>query len=201
MKKCLVVLMVLALAVAFSVAVAAAPSSEGGLLGGSATGVDANGTHVQVKVVKSVSKDISPFEAEFQKIKSKNGSMQMLSHVDVIADGDLSQLVFPLTITVPVAGATPSTKGYFLLKKSGGTVVRLEAVMGNGTATAVFPELGEVVFVSDMSATSEIDIGTPDNSTGTDKAEKTSDNTVPFVAVLMVSALVLGISAKKLSVK
>ena len=206
MKKCLVVLLALVLvAAAFSMVVAAAPSKEGGLIPSGdveayeATGPNVNNKNVQVKVVPPQSKDITPFQQEFNKIKSQNGSMNILAHVDVTADGDTSLLTFPLKVTIPVSGATPGTTGYFLLKKANGEVVRLDANMGNGTATAVFPELGEVVFVSDMG--SGTDIGTPDNGSGKETSEKTSDGTAPFIAVIMISALALGVSAKKVFVK
>ena len=209
MKKCLVVLMVLVLAMgAFSLCAFAEDSPEGGLISETATGVDANGNNVQVKIVDAVSKDITPFEKEFNKIKKKNGSMEILDHVDIEAVGDVSLLTFPITLTIPVSGATVGTKGYFLLKKADGTIVKIEATMGNGTATATFPELGEVVFVSDMRSKSS-DIGEPDNGKkgdesgkkGSKTSDKTGDNTVPFVAVIMISSLALGVSAKKLFAK
>ena len=210
MKKCLAVLIALVLAfAAFSMVAAAAPSKEGGLISESAQGVDANGKNVQVKVVKSVNKDISPFETEYQKIKKKNGSMNAIAHVDVTAVGDTDLLEYPIKVTIPVSGATAGNAGYFLLKKADGTIVVLDAVMGDGTATADFPELGEVLFVSDMDAESTIDIGTPEESTKDDgkssetgkTSDKTSDGVVPFVALIMVGAVVLGVSGKKLFVK
>ena len=164
MKKCLVVLMVFVLAVAaFSTVVSAAPSPEGGMISETATGVDSNGNPVHIKIVDAKERPVTPFEPEFNKLKSKDGSLDILSHVELIADGDVSQIKFPIKINIPVSGATAGSKGYFLLRKADGTVVKLDATMGDGVATATFPELGEVVFVSDMNAE---DIGTPDNGKG-----------------------------------
>lgn len=237
MKKCLVVLMALVLAfAACSMVVAAAPSKEGdSIFTGPAAGRDTNGRNFSIRFVKLPTVEISPdLQARVNELKKENSNLVDHEYDELIPEGDLSLLKYPITFTVPASGLTAKDKGYFLIKKSDGTIVELPATISDGKASFTITEENkdflqedgtvQAVFMTDSKGTT--DIGTPEQPTRTDDekpgtdtktgtgtqsgtgtktddktSDKTSDGVLPFMALMMMGAVVLGVSAKKVFVK
>lgn len=189
MKKILATVITLALAItAFAATVSAAPSpeKEQGTVT-TATAKDADNKDVSIKLENATGTTVV-FDSMISELQKENANLKVSDH-KIISAADSTAVKFPITVEFSVPGVKDNTKAVLLLKKTDGTVVKVEATVLNGIVKGVFAEFGEVVLLTDVAAA----------STATGTSPKTGDTSAPIaLAVLALSLGTAFVSVKKI---
>ncbi len=200
MKKTLVFLLTLALAVTASAMVISAASpavspEREGIIGSAATAVDGNGDSYNITVITPSDVDESDFEDALEDLQEteKNDNLNIVDIAEVIITGT-GDPSFPITVSFNVSGISSSDHNYILFRKSDGSIITIKpSSLANGVMKAEFPELGAFALVSDKGAAAK-----PGESKPGATSPKTGAQTAGVALLAMISALAIGYSAKKI---
>lgn len=215
MKKTLALLITLIMAFAcFSTFASAekAPSPEGKSVVSSVIANDSENKYVKIvikelEVIQNQADVDALIKAKFNQLSTEfkdenpqtDKTLVMIDKREVVVEGDVGLVVWPVTLTFQVPGVTPNSVGYFLhYLDDQGTVEVIDAVMGNGTMTGVFNSLSPVAFVVDTDTAKAV-VSLMNSSDA--KSPKTSTDVVTPIALSLVcvAAFVVSVSAKKFS--
>ncbi len=186
MKKVFAFLLTVVMVVtATAMVVSARPSPERkGIIAASATAIDIDGSSYSIDVVEPVNATPATFESAVKDLikKTKNKNLKIVDIAEAVLSG-AGNPTFPATLSFKVSGISSSNNNYILFKKADGTIVTIKPTLKGDTMTAEFPELGEFVLVSDKKV---------------ETSHKTGTQTASVAALLLISALAVAYSAKKI---